>query len=92
MPDLLIIIHILHCSVTTTAVPNQVLTVYIGSTAKSNLYTHHSHQHKSWCAGTIVATNSIATIVPGSGVARNIELVGHCLCTLPKAVHRGVEC
>ena len=26
-----------------------------------------------------------------SGVARNIELVGHCLCTLPKAVHRGAE-
>ena len=24
----------------------------------------------------------------GSGVARNIELLGHCLCTLPKAVHR----
>ena len=27
----------------------------------------------------------------GSGVARNIELVGHCLCTLPKALHRGAE-
>ena len=25
----------------------------------------------------------------GSGVARNIELLGYCLCTLPKAVHRG---
>ena len=27
-----------------------------------------------------------------SGVARIIELVGHCVCTLPKAVHRGAEC